>query len=54
MQAKVLKLWYKNWDFYKQDKEVGIIPNFEAFCLRKISGKPAFYTIVAIMQNNSA
>ena len=29
MQAKVLKLWYKNWDFCKQVKEVGINPDFE-------------------------
>lgn len=41
MQAKVLKLWYKNWDFCKQDKEGGINATFEPFCLRKICGKPA-------------
>ena len=52
MQAKVLKLWYKNWDFCKQDKEVGINPTFEAFCLRKIkSRKPAFCTAVPLTCN---
>ena len=34
-------LWYNSTLFYQQDKEGGINPTFESFCLRKICGKPA-------------
>ena len=33
--------WYNSTLFYQQDKEGGINPTFEPFCLRKFCGKPA-------------
>ena len=40
-KQNLLNPWYKIGIFLEQDKEGGINPTFEPFCLRKICGKPA-------------
>ena len=39
-KENLLNLWYKIGIFLEQDKEGGINPTIEPFCLRKICGKP--------------